>query len=159
VRDYLAEVRQNLFRRALAHDLSKLDTPEVEVFDEFTPKLAEIAYGTPEYEACRQAMGVALEHHYAHNAHHPEHHAGGIYSMTLLDLIEMLVDWKAASERHKKRPPTPAAPGRPDAPKYDSNIHRSIDLNRERFGYDDNLASILHATAAELFGDATTTTP
>ena len=40
-----------------------------------------------------------IEHHYAVNSHHPEHYEAGIAGMSLFDLIEMLVDWKAASER------------------------------------------------------------
>jgi hypothetical protein len=95
-------------------------------------------------------MGAALEHHYAHNSHHPEHHEGGIGGMSLLDLLEMLIDWKAASERHGKRPPAPAAPGRPAAPEYDSDLIRSIALNQERFGYGDELRAILQNTAVEL---------
>lgn len=142
------EVIADLVVRRELHDASKLESPEVEIFDEFTPKLQEIEYGSPEYEACRQAMGEALEHHYANNSHHPEHYENGIRGMTLMDLIEMIVDWKAASERHRK--PAPAAPGRPDAPRYDNNFARSIEINKERFGYSDELAEILTNTAREL---------
>jgi hypothetical protein len=150
VRGRLIEVSVNLIWRAARHDASKLVSPELEVFNEFTPKLAEVAYGSEEYEACRVAMGAALEHHYAHNPHHPEHYANGIRGMSLLDLVEMLIDWKAAGERHTKRPPAPAAPGRPPDPKYDSNLARSIELNQERFGYGDELKAILLNTASEL---------
>lgn len=149
----LAIVARLMMERMLAHDGSKLVSPEVEMFDEFTPKLAELEYGSPEYEQSRQEMGAALEHHYAENPHHPEHWPNGVKDMSLLDLVEMLCDWRAASKRHRKRPAMPAAPGRPDAPQYDSNIARSIGLNKERFGYSDELESILLNTAQELWGE------
>ena len=43
----------------------------------------------------------AIDHHYANNRHHPEHWPNGINDMTLMDLIEMLADWKAATARNK----------------------------------------------------------
>lgn len=148
VRAYVGRAITGLLARADAHDASKLVAPEREAFDIATPKLAGLTYGTPEYKESLRELGVALEHHYAANSHHPEHHADGIAGMTLLDLIEMLCDWKAASERMRK--PTPAAPGRPEAPAYDNDFERSIALNQERFGYSDELAAILTNTAREL---------
>jgi len=149
VRRFLANVIANLQDRADRHDKSKLVAPEVKAFDRMTPLLATLTYGTPEYKASLDELGVALEHHYSVNSHHPEHYEDGIAGMSLLDLTEMLVDWKAASLRMRK--PMPAAPGRPEAPQYDaSDFMRSITLNQERFGYSDELRSILENTAREL---------
>jgi hypothetical protein len=78
-------------------------------------------------------MGEALKHHYAANSHHPEHYENGIAGMSLLDLIEMVCDWKAATERHA-----------------DGDLLRSIEQNQDRFGYSDELKSILLATVAEM---------
>lgn len=64
---------KELLDRVDAHDQSKLASPEVELFTEYTPKLAGSTYGSEEYEGFRKAMGPALEHHYAKNDHHPEH--------------------------------------------------------------------------------------
>ena len=86
VRRYLGDVIRNLVIRADRHDHSKTQSPEVEMFEEFTPKLAATTYGSPEYEGFRKAMGPALAHHYANNRHHPEHFKNGINDMTLLDL-------------------------------------------------------------------------
>lgn len=72
VQQLLFEVVKRLLDRAAAHDQSKLVPPEVELFDEFTPKLAESTYGSAEYEGFRAAMKPALDHHYSHNQHHPE---------------------------------------------------------------------------------------
>jgi hypothetical protein len=73
VRRLLSKVVDDFVRRQREHDASKLVSPEVEAFDEFTPKLRDSTYGSPEYEGFRKAMGEALAHHYAHNSHHPEH--------------------------------------------------------------------------------------
>jgi hypothetical protein len=44
---------------------------------------------------------MGLKHHYAYNRHHQEFFGeDGVDGMTLVDLIEMLPDWKAATERH-----------------------------------------------------------
>lgn len=147
VRQLLGDVITRLLVRADVHDRSKLESPEKEVFDVYSPKLPDIVYGSEEYEQMRREMGAALEHHYELNPHHPEHYAAGIAGMSLLDLIEMLADWKAATERH--RPTAPAAPGRADAPQYDSDLLRSIALNQERFGYSDEVRLILENTVRE----------
>lgn len=148
VRAYLTDAAARLLQRANVHDASKLVPPELEAFDEYTPLLQHLTYGSDEYKASLAALGSALEHHYAENSHHPEHFADGIAGMSLLDLLEMVCDWKAASLRTRK--PTPAAPGRPEAPQYDNDFERSIALNQERFGYSDELRAILTNTAREL---------
>lgn len=148
VSENLRQVRENLLQRAEEHDQSKLVSPEVEAFDKATPLLQHLEYGSPEYKQSLADLGPALEHHFQHNSHHPEHAEQGIAGMSLLDLIEMLCDWKAASERTRK--PTPAAPGRPGAPAYDSDFERSLALNQERFGFTDELLAILTNTAREL---------
>ena len=148
VRRYLDVVSRNLLRRSHLHDQSKLVPPELEAFDRMTPLLATLEYGTPEYKQSLADLGPALEHHYAANSHHPEHYEDGIRGMSLLDLLEMVCDWYAASQRMRK--PTPAAPGRQEAPQYDNDFERSIALNAERFGYGDELRAILTNTAREL---------
>lgn len=49
----------------------------------------------------------------------------GLNGMSLIDLIEMLCDWFAATQRHN-----------------DGNILRSIELNQKRFNYSDELKQI-----------------
>lgn len=134
VQELLSDVSRRIVQRALVHDESKLCEPEASLFEEFTPKLAASTYGSEEYEGFRKAMGPALDHHYAHNAHHPEHWPNGIRDMSLIDLIEMLVDWKAAGERHAN-----------------GSIEASLKTNQQRFKYGDELASILARTALELW--------
>jgi hypothetical protein len=103
-------------------------------FDEFTPKLKTSTYGSDEYKAFLADMGDGLKHHYEANRHHPEHFSNGADDMTLADLIEMLADWKAATERHD-----------------DGDLAKSLEIQRERFGLSDQLAAILRNTA-EHFG-------
>jgi hypothetical protein len=133
VRGYVNRAVVNLLHRGDDHDLSKLESPEREVFDEYTPKLKDSTYGSDEYKGFLVGMGEGLQHHYGVNRHHPEHHADGIQGMTLLDLVEMLCDWKAATLRHA-----------------DGDLARSIEQNAERFGYGDEIRGLLERTAVEL---------
>lgn len=131
--DLMAVILEELGERARWHDMSKTEPPELAIFDEFTPKLKGTTYGSDEYKSYLAAMGEGLAHHYAHNRHHPEHFPNGINDMTLMDLVEMLADWKAATERHE-----------------DGSLLRSLDIQAERFGISQQLAGILHNTAIHL---------
>lgn len=122
-------VIQNLMNRALIHDQSKLEDYEIDLFTEFTPKLSALTYGSEEYNENKKQLNKALIHHYANNRHHPEHFPNGIKDMDLIDLIEMICDWKAATYKHA-----------------DGNILMSIDKNQERFGYSSELAQIFKNT-------------
>lgn len=149
VQSLMGNVINGLLRRSEVHDESKLEDPEVRVFDEFTPKLATSTYGSEEYKSYLAAMKPALDHHYAVNRHHPEYHAlsgsgvgidpelltngVAIRSMSLLDILEMLCDWKAATLRHN-----------------DGDIRKSIEINQKRFGYSDELKQILLNTLPEI---------
>ena len=88
----LDKVCTELRDRGYWHDMSKLGSEEKPIFDEVTPKLKDLVYGTPEYRASLKELGPALTHHYANNSHHPEHYPNGIAGMDLLDLIEMYCD-------------------------------------------------------------------
>ena len=73
-----------------------MESPEVEIFAEYTPKLADSTYESEEYKSFLEGMSVAVQHHYAHYRHHPEHFENGINDMNLVDLVEMICDWKAS---------------------------------------------------------------
>lgn len=134
VRNYLTLFIKELLERGELHDQSKLESPEVELFTEHTPKLAGLTFGSEEYEKCREDLAPALDHHYANNRHHPEFHKEGVDDMNLVDLIEMLADWKASSERQN-----------------DGNLRKSLDENAERFKMSPQLTRILENTIKELF--------
>ena len=120
-------------RQTENHDRSKLESPEAEVFEVMTEKLKGSTYGSPEYTAMLAEMKPALDHHYAHNRHHPEYHKDGIKGMNLIDLMEMVCDWKAATLRHA-----------------DGDIEKSLEINQKRFGYSDELRQIFINTIKEL---------
>jgi hypothetical protein len=127
---YLHQVVEDLLARAEHHDASKLQTPEKEAFDIATPKLHGLTYGSEEYRAALREMKPAIEHHYSLNPHHPEFYGhDGIDGMSLVDLIEMLCDWKAATERHD-----------------DGDIKASLEHNEERFKIGGQLGMILRNT-------------
>lgn len=134
VRGNLSLVVEELVRRAQVHDASKFEEPERSVFAANTPKLAKTEYGTPEYNVLLSEVKVAVDHHYAKNTHHPEHWTNGIDDMDLLDLVEMLADWIAATKRNKN-----------------GNVHKSIDHNKDRFGMSDQLYKIFKNTADRYF--------
>lgn len=130
VNELLSGAAMELLRRGNVHDNSKLESPEKELFDRYTPLLAGSTYGSPEYMGYLEHLKDALGHHYAHNSHHPEHYIDGVDDMDLFDIIEMFFDWKAASERHD-----------------DGDIYKSIKLNRKRFAMSKQLANIFENTA------------
>lgn len=135
VRNYLGAVIREIIRRQERHDQSKLESPEVEAFDVITEKLRGLTYGSEEYKAALRSQKPAIDHHYSVNRHHPEFFPNGYKDMTLVDLIEMLCDWKAATLRHG-----------------DGDIMKSIVINQERWGYSDELRGIFENTAEWLNG-------
>ena len=76
-------------------------------------------------------MKPAIEHHQRTNRHHPEFHNNGINDMNLLDLIEMLCDWKAATLRNKN-----------------GDIRRSLEINSDRFDMNPAIKRLLRNTIA-----------
>jgi len=132
VDELLLQLVVSVQQRITRHDASKLEDPEKAIFDEYSPKLKTSTYGSDEYKGFLAEMKVALDHHYANNRHHPEHFEAGVAGMTLVDLIEMLADWKAASERQA-----------------DGDLAVSLGIQKARFGLSDQLASILENTARD----------
>lgn len=133
VNEYLLYCCVDLMRRAATHDDTKLESPEKELFDKYTPKLKDSTYGSDEYYEFLDGLQEALDHHYKYNSHHPEHYEEGIKGMNLFDVVEMLMDWKAATERHD-----------------DGDIYKSLEINQDRFEYSDELKRILTNTAKYL---------
>lgn len=129
VSELLTQVSIRLMTRATTHDASKLVEPEKSIFDEHTPRLRALTYGSEEYKKCLADLAPALKHHYAMNPHHPEFYTHGVDGMTLLDLIEMFCDWKAAGERHA-----------------DGSLAKSIEVNQKRFVLSEQLTQIFKNT-------------
>lgn len=142
VRNYLNRAAIDLLRRGERHDQSKLRSPEVELFAEYTPKLKDTKYGSAEYQRYLRELAPALDHHYANNAHHPEFHDDGIDGMSLLDLLEMFCDWLASSQRHNT-----------------GNVLESIKVNATRFKMSPQLVRVFQNTAAVFRAEETQDEP
>lgn len=133
VQELMGIVCDELLMRGKLHDASKLGEIEKPYFDEYTPKLAKLKYGSDEYKQCLCELGIALKNHYGSNPHHPEHHINGVDDMNLFDIVEMFFDWKSASERHET-----------------GNIYDSIEYNKNRHGVSEQLSKIFYNTAMYL---------
>lgn len=126
---YLAGIIARLAWRALAHDASKLTAAEAAGFARVIGDLKDSEYGSQAYRENLRVIRPVVDRHQRANRHHPECHAAGLYGMDLVDLTEMLCDWRAAVRRHKT-----------------GSIVKSLAINRARFEMADQLAEILHNT-------------
>lgn len=140
---HINEVRKNIWqmimeldKRAQGHDQSKLESPEREIFADNVDQLGKVQYGTDEYKEMMDKVRPAIEHHYAdsRNRHHPEHFSSGMNEMDLLDIVEMLADWLAATKRNRN-----------------GNIHKSIEINAKKYEIPEMLANILSNTINRYF--------
>jgi len=130
VQEILLTFQAEIIKRSIHHDSTKLIPPEKPIFDEYTPRLKSSTYGTKQYTKMLKDIKPALDHHYACHRHHPENHPRGVADMTLIDLVELLADWKAAGERHDN-----------------GSLAHSITVNRKRFNMDKvSVADILENT-------------
>lgn len=134
VQSLLANICAVLQTRAAEHDLSKFESPEKETYDELTPKLRNVEYGSKEYKEIITEMRPAIDHHYSVNRHHPEYYSNGVGGMSLIDLLEMIADWKAASERDERS----------------VSFEKAFVISRNRFNINPQLAGIIWNTACEL---------
>lgn len=125
----------DLMQKSRLHDVSKFDDEEKDLFAEVTPELGKHFYGSEEYKNCLAKIKPAIDHHNLNNFHHPENHVKGIAGMNLMELIEMMCDWTAASKRNPN-----------------GDVVDSIEKNQKRFGYSDELKQILINTAHQLEG-------
>lgn len=132
VEGYLSLCADLLRIRATNHDASKLQEPELSGYAGMSDALKGLTYGTPEHRAAFAPFKEIIKHHYENNSHHPEHWPNGVADMSLLDVIEMLCDWRAASERGG------------------GDFSESVAVSVKRFGIDEQLASILMNTAREI---------
>lgn len=84
-------------RRLVVHDLSKLSRAELMPYARHFTSHRDRGAPDPAFEA-------AWRHHYEHNDHHPEHFVGPDGTPTRMPdeaVIEMVVDWMAASRAYE----------------------------------------------------------
>ena len=125
-----------LSKRAKEHDLSKLESPEKECYDKYIPLLRTAKYGSKEYTKIRDNMQKeGLDHHYKANRHHPEHFKNGVNDMNLIDFVEMICDWFAASL------------------KSDTSFIDGLDTNVKKYNLPDMIVNIIKNTFNDYFKD------
>lgn len=134
VRYFLNIFAVDIINRGQVHDDSKFEDQEKNITYEFTYDTKNIVYGSEEYKKLMEKIQPAIKHHHSKNRHHPEHFPNGIDDMTLIDLIEMIADWKASTEKNK-----------------DGCIYRSIDINSEKYNMSPQLRKIFINTVNEYF--------
>lgn len=132
VRKNLKLILRNLTERRDRHDASKMEEPELTGYAGLSEALKGLTYGTPEHRAAFEPFKPIIQHHYQANDHHPEHFANGVNDMSLLQIIEMLADWKAANDRNG------------------GDFSQSMQVSIKRFAVGEQLAGIITNTAREL---------
>ena len=129
VAENLEEYAGELRRRGLAHDRTKLQEPEFSAFIGQRERFKKANYGTPEYEECMRIAKPAVDHHYQHNRHHTAFVANGINDMGLIDILEMVADWRAANRRSP-----------------DKELVDTLDYMQKKYGIGEQLMHILRNT-------------
>lgn len=120
-----------LNRRSVTHDDSKFESPEFEDYASVIDEFQKHPFGSEGYKQAKAKIDKAVKHHYERNSHHPEHYTDGIEGMDLMDLVEMVCDWKAATLNN------PNAPG---------NMENSLKFGIEKYNISPQLAKVLYNT-------------
>lgn len=109
--------------------MDSLQSPELEGFDIITKELKSLVFGSKEYKTVLLEQKDIIQYHYKNNSHHPEHYKNKINDMSLLDLLEIIIDWKAAGLRHN------------------GNLFKSIDICADKYNFSPQLKQIFINTA------------
>jgi len=131
VQQHMVNVITQLLTRMANHDQTKYLPDELDLVLG-KPYLDTLEYNSDEYRDGLARVQHAIDVHYSSNSHHPEHFAEGIQDMSLLSLLEMACDWKAAADAHN------------------STYLESINRNVGRFGLSIEMQYILQNTGREL---------
>ena len=129
----LQRVIDDLHKRADNHDDDKLEGETLDSFYEISGKFEHAKFGSQEYENVLDKLKPTLDKHYAKNEHHPQHNENGVNGMNFMSMLEMLVDWKSASSAYG-----------------DNSFEESMQINKKRFGIDEQLYGIMVNTAKSL---------
>lgn len=130
----MSKMSQEVMSRGNLHDNSKFEPEELPYYVAATEDFEKYPFGTDGYKKAKDSLGSAVIHHYQHNRHHPEHFSDGVKGMNLIDLLEMLCDWKSATQNH------------PDKP---GDMRKSLEWATEKYKISPELAQILYNTARD----------
>jgi len=132
VQKHLNKFVARLQQRSIEHDLSKLSKDEFAGFVEVNQIARLHPYGSQEYkDSLKGNQTIAL--HFSRNSHHPEYHPNSVNDMTILDWIELVTDWKAASETYGN-----------------TSFNDSLEIQRKRFKLTDAQMWLVKLIAKEL---------
>ena len=126
VQENLSQIRAILEVRGIAHDRTKFLAIEFDAFVKAQPKFKEANYDSPEYQECVDMIRPSIDHHHANNRHHIAFYKKGFSDMNLLDILEMLADWEAASRRNLDLPFADSLPKAFEKYSIPSNVQRHI---------------------------------
>ena len=130
----IQRITDELFGRAIKHDIDKLKEENFEVFYLAQKNFANVKFCSDGHKKAMESLKPAIDEHYKVAEHHPQHHENGVNGMTLIDMLEMLVDWKSANVAYCNG----------------GTFIESMKSNKERFNIDDQLFSVLVNTARHL---------
>lgn len=138
VQKSLNRLSSDLVERGRIHDFSKFSEPELSGFSENVDNVPGMVYNSEEYSKKWLEMKPIIDIHHINNRHHPEHWPDGINEMSLLDILEMISDWKAACSRYK-----------------DGDLMKSVDINCEKYNVTPQLKQIILNTIRDNFDENT----
>jgi hypothetical protein len=137
IAEFMGSIQKEMMKRMASHDNSKLSPIEIEGFVEKSPELKKMEYGSPEYFKSLESFKEVLKHHYDNNRHHPEHFGdAGVSGMNVIDLLEMICDWSASSQRMATK-----------------DFFSGLPVQKDRFNLDPQLYSIIVNTMEFLTGE------
>lgn len=126
VRKNIHSFISKLEERSIMHDLSKFTEIEFDGFVEADEMSLYKEYGSSDYHK-KLKENKGIKRHIENNTHHPEYWQiepttgvflpDGHHHMPFLDMLEMVIDWKSASET------------------YGNDFLKSIDYSLERFKF------------------------
>lgn len=128
VNDNIYKCLNDLSSRAEVHDFSKLAEEELPGYAWATKKLKDLPYGSPERTEVMDGFKESVVIHYKNNDHHPEHFENGVNDMNLIQILEMVCDWKSAAECRG------------------GDIEKTAIQNKDRFKIDDQLWAVIMNT-------------
>lgn len=124
---YMTKLALKIFWRGVIHDRDKFHSVQIKAAMKANHLLKGLKFGTPEYKKVMNSVGFSVKYHQSRNSHHPEHY-GSYGCMSLLDLIEMFLDWQAATNAYKNR--------------MEGKMNEVLSIQKERYGLSDEVIKI-----------------
>ncbi len=130
----MAKLSQEVIKRGYEHDMTKFEPEELPHYVATIDEFDKHPFGTEGYKKAKESLGPSVLHHYKHNRHHPEHFPKGVEDMNLVDVLEMLCDWKSATLNHPENP---------------GDLGKSIQMLGQKYKISPQLCQIIYNTARD----------